>query len=64
MSITLKKFLSVVVSVFILIGILPMSAFAADANPKGIAITDAAGFAAMTANGDYYLANDITVTAT
>ena len=36
---------------------------AADYTPEGTPITDAAGFAAMTADGKYYLANDITVDA-
>ncbi len=37
---------------------------AADYKPEGTAITDAAGFAAMAADGNYYLANDITIDAT
>lgn len=36
----------------------------ASAAPSGTAIKDAAGFAAMTANGTYYLDADITLTAT
>lgn len=37
-----------------------------DANykPEGTAVTNAAEFAAMVPNGNYYLANDITITAT
>jgi len=37
---------------------------AADYTPEGLAITNAAEFAAMAADGVYYLANDITLDAT
>ena len=64
MNITVKKLIAVIISVFIIIGVVPVSAFAADAPKQGTPITDAAGFAAMTADGTYYLANNITVTET
>ena len=64
MNITAKKLLAIIISVFMLISVVPVSVFASDAPQQGTAITDAAGFAAMTADGTYYLAEDITVTET
>lgn len=64
MNITVKKLLAVIISVFMIISVVPVAVFASDAPQQGTAITDAAGFAAMTADGTYYLAEDITVTET
>ena len=64
MNITVKKLLAVIISVFMIISVVPVAVFASDAPQQGTAITDAAGFAAMTADGTYYLADDITVTET
>jgi hypothetical protein len=69
----MKKTLSVILTLCMLLGLCSFSAFAAEATvgsvaagytPEGTPITSAAEFAAMTADGKYYLANDITVDAT
>ena len=57
----MKKTLSVILTLCMLLGLCSFSVAAA---PEGTAITDAAGFAAMDPAGTYYLANDITVDAT
>ena len=57
----MKKTLSVILTLCMLLGLCSFSVAAA---PEGTAITDAAGFAAMDPAGKYYLANDITVDAT
>ena len=59
-----KRILAFAVSVLMIISILPLGIYAADELPEGTAVTSAAEFAAMQADGTYYLANDITITAT
>ncbi len=62
----MKKTLSIILTAVMVLGLLsvvPMTG-SAEAAPEGTAITNAAEFAAMTADGKYYLANDITVDAT
>ena len=56
----MKKTISIILTLCMLLGICSFSVAAA---PEGTAITDAAGFAAMDPAGNYYLANDITLTA-
>ena len=69
----MKKTLSVILTLCMILGLCSFSAFAAEATvgsvaagytPEGTPITSAAEFAAMTADGKYYHANDITVDAT
>ncbi len=69
----MKKALSIVMALCMILSVCFFSVSAAEATvgsvaanytPEGTAITDAAGFAAMTADGKYYLANDITLDAT
>jgi len=59
----MKKTISILVIVAMmlasLLAIIPVAA----ADPEGTAVTNAEEFAAMTADGKYYLANDITLTA-
>ena len=57
----MKKTLSVILA---LIMILSICYFSVAAAPEGTAISSAAEFAAMAADGKYYLANDITLDAT
>lgn len=59
----MKKIISVALALSMIASLFVMGISAAY-TPEGTAITDAAGFAAMTADGKYYLANDITVDAT
>ena len=56
----MKKTLSIILTLCMVLGLCSFSVAAA---PEGTAITDAAGFAAMAADGKYYLANDITLEA-
>lgn len=71
----MKRFLTLILCaamIATMLCIVPVSAdttvttgsVAADYVPEGTAITTAEEFAAMTAGGKYYLANDITITAT
>ncbi len=65
MVINMKKVLSMILTVVMIaslftVAIVPVSAD----TPAGTAITTAAEFAAMTADGTYYLANDITLDTT
>lgn len=57
----MRKVTSVILCVLM---IASMLAFGVSAAPAGTAITDAAGFAAMAADGSYYLDADITVDTT
>lgn len=65
----MKKTLSIILVLSMVLSICALSVSAEDilltapvsGTPEGTAITDAAGFAAMTADGKYYLANDITI---
>ena len=57
----MKKTLSIILTLCMVLGLCSFSVAAA---PEGIAITNAAEFAAMAADGTYYLANDITLDAT
>ena len=68
----MKKTLSIIMALCMILSVCFFSVSAAEAKvgavaanyvPEGTAITDAAGFAAMTADGKYYLANDITLSA-
>ena len=56
----MKKIISIALTLCMVLG---LCAFSVAAAPEGTAITDAAGFAAMDPAGTYYLANDITLTA-
>jgi hypothetical protein len=57
----MKKTFSIVLA---LLMILSICSFSVAAAPEGTAISSAAEFAAMAADGKYYLANDITLDAT
>ena len=57
------KTLALILSLLMMFTMIPISV-SADASGEATAITDAAGFAAMTENGNYYLANNITITTT
>lgn len=65
----MKKTISFIMALCMILSVCFFSVSAADASvaadykPEGTAITDAAGFAAMAADGKYYLANDITLDA-
>ncbi|MBQ8258752.1 MAG: hypothetical protein IJY97_04235 [Clostridia bacterium] len=68
----MKKTLSIIMALSMVLSVCFFSVSAAEAKvgsvaadykPEGTAITDAAGFAAMAADGIYYLANDITIDA-
>ena len=70
----MKKTLSIIMALCMILSVCFFSVSAAEATAGSvaadykpadgaIAITDAAGFAAMAADGNYYLANDITLTA-
>ncbi len=58
----MKKITSIALALIMIASLLAVSISAAD--PEGTPITNAAEFAAMTADGVYYLANDITLDAT
>ncbi len=71
----MKKTLSIIMALAMVLSVCFFSVSAAEATvgsvaadykpaEGAIAITDAAGFAAMAADGNYYLANDITLDAT
>lgn len=53
-----------VISILMVVSIFPIGIYATDAVPEGTAITTAEEFAAMQADGHYYLANDITIKTT
>ena len=57
----MKKTIAIVMA---LLMILSICSFSVAAAPEGTAISSAAEFAAMAADGKYYLANDITLDAT
>jgi len=59
----MKKIISIALALTMIASLLAVGISAAY-TPEGIAITDAAGFAAMDPAGSYYLANDITIDAT
>ena len=60
-----NKVLAFVIALMMIASTFPMGIFSVSATTvQGTAITDAAGFAAMTADGTYYLENDITITDT
>ena len=56
----MKKTLSIILAICT---VLTLCAFTVAAAPEGTAITNEAEFLAMAADGKYYLANDITITA-
>ena len=58
----MKKTLSILLIVTMLLGLMPLAVFAADATPEGTPITTAEELYNMADNGKYYLANDITIT--
>ena len=58
------KFLAMIISVMMIVSMIPMGAFAVSATPVGEAINSAADFAAMAADGTYYLAADIELSET
>ena len=60
-EIIMKKTLSIVL---VICTILSICSFSVAAAPEGTAVSSAAEFAAMAADGKYYLANDITLDAT
>ena len=72
----MKRRFSLIISVLLaiaLVAVIPFAVMASDSTnignveagyaPVGTAVTNAAEFAAMTADGNYYLANDIEITA-
>ena len=63
-TIKLSKLLALILALMMIVAAIPLSVSAENATPEGTPITTAAEFAAMEANGKYYLANDITVTTT
>ena len=71
-EITMKKTLSIIMAIAMILSMSMISVYAEDilliapapSAPEGTAITSAAEFAAMAADGKYYLANDITISAT
>ena len=62
----MKKTLSVIISFLMLLGICSLIPviYAADDPADPIAVSDAAGFAAMDQTGSYYLTADITLSET
>ncbi len=58
------RLLAVIVCMMMIVAMLPMGVVTASDTPSGTAITSAAEFAAMDADGAYYLANDITLIET
>ena len=69
----MKKTLSIIVAIAMILSMSMISVYAEDiiliapnpnSAPEGTAITTAAEFAAMAADGKYYLANDITIDTT
>ena len=59
-----SKLMALVVAILMIASVVPMGAFAADVTPNGTPITSAEEFAAMKADGNYYLANNITLMST
>ena len=55
------KLLAIVIAILMIASVVPMGIYAADVAPEGTPITSAEEFAAMKADGNYYLANDIAV---
>ncbi len=60
----MKKILSMILSLSMILAIAATMGLTVAAAPEGTAIKSAADFAAMAADGKYYLANDITIEAT
>ena len=58
------KILATIISIMMIVSMIPMGAFAVSATPTGEAINSAADFAAMAADGTYYLAADIELNET
>ena len=58
----MKKTLCMLLITAMLLSVMPLAVFAADATPEGTAITTAEQLYNMADNGKYYLANDITIT--
>lgn len=59
-----SKILALALAIIMTIAAIPFGVSADNATPEGTPITTAAEFAAMEANGKYYLANDIILTST
>ena len=57
----MKRFLSVLLMVAMLLTVCSVGVFANDAAPEGEAIRSAAGLSRMEVDGTYYLANDIVI---
>ena len=63
----MKRHISLILSVLMIIGILaavPVAVFAKDDEAEALPVSDAASFAAMDQTGSYYLTADITLDAT
>ncbi len=60
----MKKILSMILSLSMILALAATMGLTVAAAPEGTAIKSAADFAAMAADGKYYLANDITIEAT
>ncbi|MBQ9112418.1 MAG: hypothetical protein IJY08_02445 [Clostridia bacterium] len=58
------KILAIVIALMTVISMLPMGMMTVSAAPSGTAIYSEADFAGMSADGEYYLANNITLSAT
>ena len=58
------KILATIISIMMIVSMIPMGAFAVSATPVGEAISSAADFAAMAADGTYYLAANIELSET
>lgn len=58
------KILAMIISIMMIVSMIPMGALAVSATPAGEAINSAADFAAMAADGTYYLAEDIKLSET
>ena len=58
------KILAMIISIMMIVSMIPMGALAVSATPAGEAINSAADFAAMAADGTYYLAADIELSET
>ena len=59
-----SRLLAFVIAIIMVASVIPMGISATEATPEGTPITSAEEFAKMEANGNYYLANDITLTST
>ena len=58
----MKKTLCMLLITAMLLSVMPIAVFAADATPAGTPITTAEQLHSLADNGTYYLANDITIT--